>query len=109
TGPVAKVIVLTVVKNVMKYDKQLITAKAGTTIRIVLQNPDFMQHNFVLIKPHSSEKVGTAADLLVRDPNGAKMSYVPKRPEVIAATPLLNPGGKYTLTIKLPNIPGDYP
>ena len=109
TGKVDKVIVLKVLKDVMKYDKQLITAKAGTTIQIVLQNPDFMQHNLVLIKPKTLEKVGAAADKLAQDPNGAKMQYVPKIPEVIKATPLINPGGKYTLTIKLPDVPGDYP
>jgi uncharacterized protein len=109
TGKVDKVIVLKVVKDVMKYDKQLITAKAGTTIQIVLQNPDFMQHNFVLVKPNMLDKVGAAADKMVTDPNGAKMAYVPRMPEVIKATPMINPGGRYTLTIKLPDVPGDYP
>ena len=108
-GPVAKVITLNVLKNVMKYDKELISAKAGTTIQIVLVNPDFMQHNLLLIKPGTTDKVGAAADALARDPNGAKMSYIPKMPEVIAATSMLNPGGKTTLTVKLPDVPGDYP
>lgn len=109
SGAVAKVIVLKVVKDVMKYDKLLVTAKAGTTIQIVLENPDFMQHNLVLVKPKTMEKVGAAADKLAQDPNGAKMQYVPKMPEVIQATPLINPGGKYTMTIKVPDTPGDYP
>ena len=109
TGKIDKTIILKVLKDVMKYDKQLITAKAGTTIQIVLQNPDFMQHNFVLIKPNTLEKVGAAADKLAQDPNGAKMQYVPKMPEVLKATPLINPGGKFTLTVKLPDVPGDYP
>ena len=108
-GKIDKTIILKVLKDVMKYDKQLITAKAGTTIQIVLQNPDFMQHNLVLIKPKTLEKVGAAADKLAQDPNGAKMNYVPKMPEVLKATPLINPGGKFTLTIKLPDVPGDYP
>lgn len=109
-GPaIAKTIVLNVVKDVMKFDKELLTAKAGTTIRIIVNNPDFMQHNFVLIKPNTSNKVGAVADELARGGDGAKIHYVPKMPEVIAATPLINPAGKYTLTIKVPNIPGDYP
>jgi azurin len=109
TVKIDQTIVLKVLKDVMKYDKQTLTAKAGTTIQIVLQNPDFMQHNLVLIKPNTLEKVGAAADKLAQDPNGAKMNYIPKMPEVIAATPLINPAGKYTLTIKLPDTPGDYP
>lgn len=103
-----KVITLKVVKDIMKYDKQLLTAKAGTTIQIVLENPDFMQHNLVLIKPNALNKVGAAADKLAQDPNGSKMQYVPKMPEVLASTPLINPGGKFTLTIKVPDTPGDY-
>ncbi|MBD0287354.1 MAG: dehydrogenase, partial [Flavisolibacter sp.] len=109
TNKVDKTIIMRVVKDVMKFDKQVITAKAGTTIQIVLQNPDFMQHNLVVIKPGTLSKVGAAADKLAADPNGAKMQYVPRMPEVVKATPLVNPGGKYTLTVQIPNIPGDYP
>jgi azurin len=109
TNKVDKVIVMKVVKDVMKFDKELITAKAGSTVQIVLQNPDFMQHNLVLIKPGTLQKVGAASDKLAQDPNGAKMNYVPRMPEVIKATPLVNPGGKYTLTIQIPDTPGDYP
>ncbi|MFM9911476.1 MAG: PVC-type heme-binding CxxCH protein [Chitinophagaceae bacterium] len=104
-----KVIQLKTVKDIMKYDKQLITARAGTTIQIVLQNADFMQHNLLLIKPSTLEKVGAAADRLAQDPNGVKMNYIPKMPEILKASPLINPGAKYTMTIKLPMIPGDYP
>lgn len=104
-----QVIHLSTVKDIMEYDKPLITAKAGTTIQIILQNPDFMQHNLVLIKPNTLEKVGAAADQLAQDPNGVKMGYVPKMPEVLKATPLINPGDKFVLTVELPAIPGDYP
>ncbi|MBA2762396.1 MAG: dehydrogenase, partial [Segetibacter sp.] len=106
---VAKVIVVKVVRDVMKFDKTLITAKAGTVVKIVLQNPDHMQHNLVLIKPKTLEKVGAAADKLATDPNGTKLNYVPRIPEVLQATPLLNPGGKFTLTFTVPDTPGDYP
>ena len=109
TGPVDQVIELLVKKDVMKYETELLTAKAGSTIQIVLKNPDHMQHNLVLLKPNTSEKVGLAVDKLISDPNGAKMSYVPQMPEVLAFTPMVNPGGSFTLTIALPDIPGDYP
>jgi azurin len=68
-----------------------------------------MQHNLVLIQPGTTEAVGAAADKLAADPDGQKLNYVPQMPEVLAATPLINTGGSYTLTIKLPNKPGDYP
>jgi uncharacterized protein len=72
-----------------------------------------MQHNFVLIKPKTSDKVGAAADRLAKGEPQAAMSarlqYVPRMPEVLFATPLINPGKRYTLTFKVPDTPGDYP
>jgi azurin len=106
---IAKRITLKVVRDQMKFDQQLITAKAGTTIEIILDNPDFMQHNFVLIKPGTSNQVGAAADKLAQNADGAKLQYVPQMPEVLKATPLVNPGQKFTLTLKVPDRPGDYP
>ncbi len=109
TAKVDQVINIKVVKNVMKFDKELFQVKAGSTIQIVFQNPDFMQHNFVLIKQNTLEKVGAAADKLAQDPNGAKLSYIPKIPEILQAMPLVNPEGKFTLTFKVPALTGDYP
>jgi azurin len=114
TGPSSsirpdKTITLRVVKDVMKYDRTLLTAKAGSLLRIDFQNPDFMQHNLLVLKPGSMEKVGEAADKLAQDPNGTRQQYVPRMPEVIAATPLVNPQGSYTLVFRLPATPGDYP
>jgi putative membrane-bound dehydrogenase-like protein len=105
----SKVIIMNVVKDVMKFDKTLITAKAGSVLQIVFKNPDHMQHNWVLIKPKSMEKVGAAADKLAMDPNGTKLNYVPRMPEVLQATPLINPGGEFTITFTVPNAAGDYP
>lgn len=109
TGKVDQTITIKVVKDVMKYDKALVNAKAGTTIRIIFENPDFMQHNLLILQPKSMEKVGAAADKLAQEPNGAKMQYVPKMPEVLASTPLVNPGSKFVFTVKIPNVAGDYP
>jgi putative membrane-bound dehydrogenase-like protein len=108
-GKPTSTIIVKVIKDVMKYDRQLITAKAGTVVQIVFQNTDFMQHNILLIKPNTTEKVGAAADKLAQDPNGVKMNYVPKMPEVLLASPLVNPGGKFTAVFKIPDTPGDYP
>lgn len=109
TGKIDRTITLGVIKDVMKYDQQLITVKAGTTIELVFKNTDFMQHNFLLIKPGTTDKVGAAADKLAQDPRGAEMQYVPKMPEVLLATPLVNPGNKYAVVFKIPGTPGDYP
>ncbi|KAA5541727.1 PVC-type heme-binding CxxCH protein [Adhaeribacter rhizoryzae] len=97
-----------VVEHVMQFDKKLINIKAGQKVTLNLDNPDGMQHNLVIIKPGTLQKVGNAADALARDPNGASKDYVPQISEVLWATKLLNPEESFTLEFTAPTQPGDY-
>lgn len=100
---------LNVVKESMKYDQPSFTVKAGSLVKIELNNPDFMQHNLLILQEGTLEKVGAAADKLAMDPNGLASQYVPQIPEVLASTPLVNPGNSYSFIIKVPDRAGDYP
>ena len=102
-------ITLRVVENVMKYDKKLLTVKAGQKVIINFINPDNMQHNLVIVQKGSMEKVGAAADAMLQDPNAAAKQYVPKMPEVLFFTRLLNVDEEVTLQFTAPSQPGDYP
>ena len=106
--PVAK-IVIKVVQNVMKFDKTLISVKAGQKVVISFENPDFMQHNLVILMPGTLQKVGEAADALARDPKGAQTDYVPQMQEVLYSSKLLNPDESFILQFTAPSKPGDYP
>lgn len=103
------VIDMKVVKDIMQYDKKRITVKAGQKVTIRLENPDGMQHNLLIIKPGTLPKVGAAADAMVRDPKASQMQYVPRMPEVLYATKLLNPGETVSLKFTAPAVPGEYP
>lgn len=98
-----------VVEHEMKFDKERFTVKAGQQVTLNFSNPDFMQHNFVLIQPGTLEVVGKAADALARDPKGAEKNYVPATKEVIVATRLVDPQGRETLVFTAPDKPGEYP
>ena len=105
----AATINIKVVEHEMKFDKQSFTVKAGQKVTLNFSNPDFMQHNFVLIQPGTLEEVGKAADALARDPKGAEKNYVPNTTQVIIATPLVDPQGRETLVFTAPDKPGEYP
>ncbi len=90
-GKADQTVNLKVIQNEMKYDQASFTVKAGTVVDIVLENPDFMQHNLVIIKPGTLQTVGQAANKIAADPRGAEMNYVPDMPEVLFATQLVNP------------------
>lgn len=104
-----QVIVIKPIVNAMKFDKKVFTVKAGTTVELVFSNIDFMQHNLLILKKGSMAKVGAAADKMAQDPKGAAMNYVPKMPEVLFYTPLVNPEQKFKLKFKVPEVLGDYP
>jgi putative membrane-bound dehydrogenase-like protein len=106
---VAKVITISPIVNAMKFDLKTFTVKAGTTVEVVFKNIDFMQHNLLILQKGSMDKVGAAADKLAQDPKGAALQYVPKMPEVLFYTSLVNPEGSETLKFKVPASPGNYP
>ena len=105
----ATVLTIKVVEEQMKYDTKVITVKAGLPVVLTLENPDGMQHNLVICKMGTINKVGKAADLMAQDPKSVEKNYVPQMPEVLAATILVNPGEAYTLEFIAPAQPGDYP
>ncbi len=107
--PNVEVVRLKTVREEMRYDKKEFTVTAGKTIEIVLENPDAMQHNLVIGKPKSMEIIGAAADKLITAKDGADKNYVPSIPQIIAATPLVNPDQTYRLKFTAPATPGDYP
>jgi azurin len=93
----------------MKFDPKSITVEVGQSVRIVFENPDFMQHNLVIVKPGALQKVGRAADKLASDPKGSEMQYVPDMEEVLFHTKLVNPQSSETLEFTAPSEPGEYP
>ncbi|MEJ7643445.1 MAG: PVC-type heme-binding CxxCH protein [Chryseolinea sp.] len=103
------VINVSVVKNQMKFDKTSFEVEAGKSIQIVFENPDFMQHNLVIGIPGSLQTMGKAADKVAADPKGAEQGYLPRIPEVLFATRLVNPRETVRLNFIAPQKTGDYP
>ncbi len=107
--PADQVITIKTIPEQMRYDIETFTATAGTTIEIVFENNDAMQHNMLIIEPGSLEPVGKAADGLALSPQGPKKGYVPDLSYVLAATSLLNPDQTTSLRFDVPDVAGEYP
>ena len=98
-----------VVKNEMKFDLKNFTAVGGSVVEFEFTNPDFMQHNLLVLQKGSMAKVGEAADKLAQDPKGIDMNYVPKMPEVLFSTKLINPNETIKVRFRVPTEAGEYP
>jgi azurin len=93
----------------MKFNKDTLTAKAGTKLKLAVVNDDPMKlmHNLALVAPDSLTKVLEASIKL--GAQGMAMDFVPEIPEVLAATPQVAPGRQFVLYLNVPEEPGDYP
>lgn len=92
----------------MKYAQSEIKITAGQPIRMTFKNPDVLQHNVIIIKPGTLAKVGALADAMLTDPEAMKKSFIPKSPDILHSTILVNPGGQAVLKFTITE-PGNYP
>ena len=67
-----------------------------------------MEHNLLIIMPESLAEVGRLADQMMASPQGRERAYIPDTPDVIAATPILDPGEQFELVFQVPEEPGEY-
>jgi len=104
-----KVLKIKAIVGEMKYDITNFSAKAGSNLKIIFENPDHMQHNLLILKPGSLDRVGQAADKLATLNNAIELQYIPNTPDVLFSSSLVDPDGSYELNIKVPSEPGDYP
>ena len=108
TGPPLVINIKTIPEEV-KYSVENFTVKPGQYVRIVLTNPDEMQHNLVFVRPGTVEAVGALVTAMAKATDAAERDYVPPTPDVMLWSKLVDPGQTVTLEFLAPMQPGDYP
>ncbi len=111
-APTEVVLAIDATKNPMLYDKSEFTAKAGSKLKIVVDNVKGqigLPHNIVICAPGSSAKVVQMSMMMMADPNGLAKAYVPEIPEVLYKMPFVQPGQKGEIEITVPAEAGEYP
>ncbi len=98
--------IATVVEK-MRYDTPELTVKAGKKIKLIFANPDFMPHNIVLVNPGKQDIIAMKA--LTLGANGFAVGFVPKSPDILWASKLLDHGKEQVIEFTAPTKPGDYP
>src|SRR5262245_13164680 len=93
----------------MFYDKTLLVVEAAKSVELILENPDAMQHNWVLVVPGALEEIGMAADKMAPIADSQGRTFVPDSPKVLFATKLLNGSESTRLRFTAPSQPDKYP
>ena len=90
----------------LKFDITEIQVKAGSRIRINLNNNDDMLHNLVITKPGTANAVGEAG--LNLGLKGTEMNYVPKSDAVLFHTNIVEPEKSESIYFVAPKTAGTY-
>jgi azurin len=93
----------------LRFDPPRFEAKPGQELIVRLDNADttHQQHNFVIVRPGSRDKVTLAA--LALGEKALELAFVPPLPEVLASSPLLDAEKSAEVRWRLPDEPGIYP
>jgi len=99
-------IVIRTVPDEMRFDTTSFTVRAGETVKIWFENPDYAPHNLVVGMPDSAEEIALAAESL--GALGFAVGFLPDSDKIIVATELLNQSEYQVLEFTAPSDPGDY-
>ncbi|MHB1309740.1 MAG: plastocyanin/azurin family copper-binding protein, partial [Limisphaerales bacterium] len=103
------VFVVRTVREQMRFDTPRLVVEAGKPFEVVVENPDFMPHNFVVVKPGTRPRVGALAEAMKPDQRDAQgRPYVPRTPDILGGTRLLEAGQRQVLKLTAPTTEGDH-
>ena len=91
----------------LKFEPSRFVVKPGAHVTVTFNNPDDMMHNFVVVRPGARLAVVEAA--LALGEQGPARNFVPESDRVLAAIPIVTPGGRSQLSFTAPMQEGVYP
>jgi len=90
----------------MQFDVAEFAVKAGKKVRLTFFNPDFMNHNLVMVQPGAADEVGLAA--LAMGAKGFETGFIPENGKILFASKLLENKEEQVIEFTAPEKPGDY-
>jgi plastocyanin len=93
----------------LRYDKDLVGARAGSRVRLIFKNTDEMQHNLVILRPGAEGVAEVAQAALLLGTEAVARNFVPDHPRVLFHTKIINPQQSETIEFTVPAAAGDYP
>ncbi len=103
---VAELTIIAVAEE-MRFDVTEFTVRAGQSVVLTLDNPDYLPHNLIIVNPGTADEI--VAEAIALGGDGFAMDFAPDSPDVLHATRMLNMNEEETLEFTAPEEPGEYP
>ncbi len=108
-GRPASVLLLSAIPGQMKFDRPMLTVRAGERVELTFNNTDDMPHNVVIFRRGSIASYEKELFGSMNEPNAQLRGFVPDSPNVLVASRLLNAGESAVIAFTAPEEPGEYP
>jgi len=92
----------------MRYDRTEFTVQPGMNVRLVLNNPDAMDHNLIMVQPGAAAKVAILAAAMETAGDGVEKQWIPDSDSIFFASDLLARGESQTIEFAAPAEEGNY-
>ena len=93
----------------LSFETRSFTVRPGEALKLTIDNPDVVPHNWALARPGTLQRVGELTNRMISDPDAALRHYVPDTSDVLAYTDIVLPRGSFTVYFRAPEQPGRYP
>ncbi|MEZ6119184.1 MAG: plastocyanin/azurin family copper-binding protein [Pirellulaceae bacterium] len=94
----------------MLYDRTVLVVRPGQAVQIDFENDDIMPHNLVVLsQPEDRITVGLQSDELQNEPEHIQRGYLPVSEAIMAATKMLQPQQRDSVTFVAPSEPTTIP
>ncbi|MEX0741827.1 MAG: plastocyanin/azurin family copper-binding protein, partial [Phycisphaeraceae bacterium] len=90
-----------------RYDVTEFTVTPGQRVKLTFENPDFMPHNLIIVKPGTADAVAMLA--IEMGAEGFAKGFVPESTDILQSTRMLNANQSQTLEFTAPTEAGEYP
>ena len=91
----------------LQFDKARFHVKPGQQVKLLFNNTDDMDHNFLITRQNSREKVVKAVEAMGGE--GIKKGYIPSTDDVLWSIPLVSSEHSKSLNFTAPREEGVYP
>jgi azurin len=93
----------------LQFATKRLSASPGEQLSLTFVNPDFVPHNFVLVKPGAMPSIGASINKLIAEPGAAARHYLPDSSDILLWTDMVNPRGSTTVHFAAPAEKGEFP
>jgi len=94
------VIHMQTLKEQMKYDRSAFAVGPGMKVRLILKNPDAMDHNLVMVEPGATAEIAMASMMLGAE--GIKRDWLPESNKILFASEMLSVDQEQTIEFTAP-------